>query len=102
MFTIDLRKGAGLPPKSRPILVGLAIVPFLIPLLGLFAAGVCWQQNNTLIQTQQRVIHDNQQKIRGLEDDLSQYRKADEQTNLCYQKLNSVDEALKFRIQATR
>jgi septation ring formation regulator EzrA len=101
MFTIDLRKGAGLPPKSRPILVGLAIVPFLIPLLGLFAAGVCWQQNNTLIQTQQRVIHDNQQKIRGLEDDLSQYRKADEQTNLCYQKLNSVDEALKFRIQAT-
>lgn len=42
MFTIDLRKGTGLPPKSRPILVGMAIVPFLIPLAGIFVTGVYW------------------------------------------------------------
>jgi hypothetical protein len=101
MFTIDLRKGAGLPPKSRPILVGLAIVPFLIPLMGIFTTAFCWQQNHALMQTQQKMVSENQQKILGLEGDLRQYRKTDEQINLCSQKLNDVDEALKFRIQTT-
>jgi hypothetical protein len=101
MFTIDLRKGAGLPPKSRPILVGLAIVPFLIPLLGIMAAGVCWQQNRTLIRTQQSVIRENQQKISGLQNDLTQFRKTEEQTRLCDQKLNDVEKALNVRIQTT-
>jgi hypothetical protein len=101
MFTIDLRKGTGLPPKSRPILVGVAIVPFLIPLVGLFVTGVFWQQNRTLIRTQQSVIHENQQKLSGLQDDLGQFRKTAEQTSLCYQKLNDVDKALNVRIQTT-
>jgi hypothetical protein len=101
MFTIDLRKGTGLPPKSRPILVGLAIVPFLIPLLGILATAVCWQQNRTLIRTQQSVIRENQQKIGGLKEDLSQFRKTEEQTRSCYQQLGDVDKALGVRIQTT-
>jgi Tfp pilus assembly protein PilN len=101
MFTIDLRKGAGLPPKSRPILVGLAVVPFLIPLLGILVTAICWQENRTLIRTQQSVIHENQQKLSGLQDDLGQFRKTAEQTRLCFQKLNEVDKALELRIQTT-
>jgi hypothetical protein len=101
MFTIDLRNGAGLPPKSRPILVGLAVVPFLIPLVGIVVTGVCWQQNRTLIQTQKSVIHENQQKIGGLKTDLTQFRKTEAQTRLCYQQLGDVDKALKVQIQTT-
>ncbi len=101
MFTIDLRKGAGLPPKSRPILVGVAIVPFLIPLVGIFVTGVYWQQNRTLIRTQQSVIRENQQKLGGLQEDLLQFRQSSEQARLCYQKLDEVDKALELRIQTT-
>jgi hypothetical protein len=101
MFTIDLRRGAGLPPKSRPILVALAIVPFLIPLLGIGITAVCWQQNRTLIRTQQSVIRENEQKIGGLKNDLTQFRKTEEQTRLCNQKLGDVNKSLAVQIQTT-
>jgi hypothetical protein len=101
MFTIDLRKGTGLPPKSRPILVGLAVVPFLIPLAGILVMAVCWQQNRTLIRTQQNVIRENQQKIDVLRTNLVQFRKTEEQTRLCYQELADVDKALNLQIQTT-
>jgi len=101
MFTIDLRKGTGLPPKSRPIFVGLAIVPFLIPLLGIAVMCVCWQQNRTLIRTQQTIIRENQQKIGGLKKDLEQFRNTEGQTRACNQQLNDVDKVLRLRFQST-
>ena len=101
MFTIDLRKGQGLPPKSRPILVGLAIVPFLIPLIGLFIMGVCWKQHSTLIWTQRNIIRENQQKIKSLENNLKLYQKTDQQIKFCSEQLNDVDKVLKYRIQTT-
>jgi hypothetical protein len=101
MFTIDLRKGAGLPPKSRPFLVVLAMMPFLIPMLGTLVMAACWQHNRTLIQTQQKVIHENQHKISGLENDLKQYHHIDEQINLRNQQLQDVSQALRYRVQLT-
>jgi hypothetical protein len=101
MYTIDLRKGAGLPPKSRPILVALAIIPFLIPVLGIIVTGVCWQENRTLILTQQNVIHEKQQKIDGMKTNLMQFRKTEEQTRLCNLRLGEVDKALQVQIQTT-
>lgn len=101
MFTIDLRKGQGLPPKSRPILVAMAIVPFLIPLFGFLAMGVSWKQNSTLIRTQQKIIRDNQQKIGALQDNLKLYRQKDEQIKACSAQLTDVDNTLKYCIQTT-
>jgi hypothetical protein len=101
MFTIDLRKGAGLPPKSRPIIVILAMVPFLIPLLGTLVTVVCWERNQTLIRTQRKVVQENQQKICGLENDLEQYHQVDRQIRLCKQQLYDAGTLLSRRIQMT-
>jgi hypothetical protein len=101
MFTIDLRKGAGLPPKSRPIIVILAMVPFLIPLLGTLVMAVSWEHNQTLIRTQREVVHENQQKIKGLENGLEQYRQVDKQIRLSEQQLQDAGMLLSRRIQLT-
>lgn len=101
MFTIDLRKGAGLPPKSRPIIVILAMVPFLIPLLGTLVTIVCWEHNQTLIRTQKKVVQENQQKISGLKNDLEQYHQVDRQIRFCEQQLRDAGAMLSRRIQLT-
>jgi hypothetical protein len=101
MFTIDLRKGAGLPPKSRPIIVGLAVIPLLIPLLGTLAMIVSWERNQMLIQTQQRVVQENQHKIKGFKNDLEQYYQIDKQIRLCEQQLCDAGMILNHRMQLT-
>jgi hypothetical protein len=101
MFTIDLRKGAGLPPKSRPIIVILAMVPFLIPLLGTLVMAVCWEHNQMLVQTQQKIVQENQQKISGLKNDLEQYHQVDKQIRLCERQLYDAGTLLSRRIQLT-
>jgi hypothetical protein len=101
MFTIDLRKGAGLPPKSRPIIVILAMVPFLIPLLGTLVMAVSWEHNQTLIRTQQKVVQENQQRIKGLGNDLEQYHQVDKQIRLCERQLQDAGMLLSRRIQLT-
>jgi hypothetical protein len=101
MFTIDLRKGAGLPPKSRPVIVILAMVPFLIPLLGSLVMAVHWEHNQTLIRTQQKVVQENQQKIKGLGSNLEQYHQIDKQIRLSQQQLHDAGMLLSRRIQFT-
>jgi hypothetical protein len=101
MFTIDLRKGSGLPTKSRPLIVILAMIPFLIPLLGTLVMAAHWQYNQTLIKTQQKIVKENQQKISGLENDIGKYRQVDTQIRHFEQQLQNTNEMLQYRIQLT-
>ncbi|MBN2511560.1 MAG: hypothetical protein JXB18_01355 [Sedimentisphaerales bacterium] len=99
MFTIDLLKGAGLPKKSRPIVVAIAMVPLLIPLMGTVVLAACWQHNRTLMQTQQKIIDDNQVKINASADDLTYYTQANSRIFALRQQLEDVDLGLQYRIQ---
>jgi uncharacterized protein YcfL len=101
MFTIDLQKGAGLPPKNRPLIVALAMVPFVIPLLGTVVMAACWMHNKTLITTQQKVIQENRQKISGLKNDLLRYKQTTGQIEYANQQFGDIAETLQCRIQYT-
>ncbi|MEN6307429.1 MAG: hypothetical protein ABFD91_06700 [Anaerohalosphaeraceae bacterium] len=99
MFTIDLLKGSGLPKKSRPVVVALAMVPLLIPLMGSVVLAACWQHNRTLMQTQQKVIDDNCLKIETAADDLAYYTQTNHQIFALQQQLDDVDSGLRYRMQ---
>jgi hypothetical protein len=99
MFTIDLLKGAGLPKKSRPVVVAMAMIPLLIPLMGTVVLAACWQHNRTLMQTQQKIINDNQIKINASADDLACYTRANAKILTLRQQLEDVDMGLQYRVQ---
>lgn len=101
MFTIDLLKGSGLPKKSRPVVVALAMVPLLIPLMGSVVLAACWQHNRTLMQTQQKVIDDNRHKIETAADDLAYYTQTNNRIFTLQQQLVDVDAGLRYRIQVS-
>ena len=101
MFTIDLLKGSGLPKKSRPVVVALAMVPLLIPLMGSVVLAACWQHNRTLMQTQQKVIDDNRHKIETAADDLAYYTQNNNRKFTLQQQLVDVDAGLRYRIQVS-
>lgn len=101
MFTIDLLKGAGLPKKSRPLVVAMAMVPLLIPLMGTVVLAACWQHNQTLMQTQQKIIDDNQLKINASADDLAYYTQANTKLFTLRQQLEDVELGLRYRIQVS-
>lgn len=101
MFTIDLLKGKGLPLKSKPVMVAIAVVPVLIPLLTTTVMAVCCLQNRTVMQTQNNIIQDNQQKTMTYTDDLKLYHSVNNQIAEYQTRLKQIDRALSFRIQMT-
>lgn len=74
MYTIDLLQGGGLPRKSHPGKVALAIIPVLIPLLtsGLMAAG--WKHKETLITAESDRVENDREQLKRYQHDLDLFR----------------------------
>ena len=51
MIEIDLLKGGGLPAKSKPGLVALGSLPFLLPLVGAVALAGLYRSDRVLLQS---------------------------------------------------
>lgn len=100
-YTIDLLQGKGLPQKSRPGTIALAAVPFLIPVLasGLMAAR--WYHNQTLIETEQTVLRQNQQHITEHAEDLKQYEDMQKEILQARHNVKNISEALRFEMPAS-
>ena len=100
-FTIDLLQGRGMPQKSRPGTMALAVVPFLIPMLtsGLLAAH--WIHNRTLIQTEQAVLRQNQQNITRNAEDLRQYETLQKKILDARHNIKNINDALGFEMTAS-
>lgn len=74
MYTIDLLQGSGLPLKSRPGRMALALVPVLIPLMaGVLTAGN-WMHRETLIKAEQSRVESNDEQLQRFRQDLETYR----------------------------
>lgn len=101
MFTIDLLKGQGLPRKSQPIVIALAVVPFLIPVLGAVAMAACWQLNHHEIDSKKSIIDDNLKKVAECQADLDTYAQTQRKIAEIHQQFGDVARALNFRLQAT-
>lgn len=100
-FTIDLLQGQGLPQKSRPGTIALAAVPFLIPLLVSGVMAAHWYHNKSLIETEQAVLHQNQQNITLHIDDLEQYESMQKQILQARHNIKNIAETLRFEMPAS-
>jgi len=101
MFTIDLFKGRRLPPRSKPVFVALAMIPFAIPVIGTIVLAAHCQYTSAMIYNQRQVISDNQQKIDRFAGDIEQYNRINKQIIAARGQLQSVSAAMKYRIQTT-
>lgn len=90
-----------MPQKSRPGTIALAAVPFLIPLLasGLLAAR--WYHSQSLIETEQAVLHQNQQHIEQNLEDLQQYESMQQQILQARHDIKNITETLRFELPAS-
>ena len=101
MFTIDLLKGRGLPPRSKPVFVALMMIPFAIPLLGTIVLAAHCRYTGAVISNQRQVINENQQKMDRLADDVARYNSLNKQIIAARERLKSVSAAMGYRVQVT-
>ena len=101
MFTIDLLKGRGLPPRSKPIFVALMMIPFAIPLIGTIVLAAHCRYTSAMISNQRRIIDENQQKMDRFADDVTRYNSLNKRIIAAGEQLKSVSAAMGYRIQVT-
>jgi hypothetical protein len=68
MFTIDLLKGAGKPPKSHPLWVAGVTLAFLALLVGGVLDAIGYYRDESLLATQKRTLAYYEQEIRQMKD----------------------------------
>ena len=94
MYTIDLLQGRGLPPRSRPGKVALALVPVLIPLLAGILMAASWKQTGTLIAAESQRLAQEAVQIDRRRPDLDTYRLIQQKTLEARHRLQGINKML--------
>jgi hypothetical protein len=68
MFTIDLLKGRGIPPKSRPQDIAVAVTAFAVPVIVAVIMFGCYVSDSIIISIQKQKITNYQAKSDELTD----------------------------------
>jgi hypothetical protein len=98
MYTIDLLQGSGVPKRSQPGRVALAVIPFILPLLvsGLMAAG--WKQKQTLIETERAAVEATVRQLEDYRGDLETYQTLQKSLLDAQHRLQTVNRMLEAEI----
>ena len=70
MFTIDLLKGQGIPPKSRPEGIAVGVVIFAVPVIVAIVILGVYLTDNISLSTQKRELADYEKRVDKLSDAL--------------------------------
>jgi hypothetical protein len=97
-FKIDLLHGKGLPQKSRPGIIALAVVPFLIPVLVTGFLSARWYQGSTLIAAERTVQIQNQQHIDLNASALQEYEAIQQDILHARHKIKNISDALAYEM----
>lgn len=94
MFTIDLLKGKGIPAKSRPRNIAVAVVAVVVPVIILITMLGYFLHNRIIISIKQNTIANYETKISGLSDAIKQQKSFEEEKSTYSNCLSEVSSSL--------
>ena len=101
MFSIDLLKGKGRPPKCDFRKASFKMVPFVIPLVAMVAWAASFQKDCAQIKSKQAMIRKNQAVIDDAKQAVRTYQQMNAQLTKVEKCLKTLTKGLSYRIQVT-
>jgi len=99
MFTIDLLKGQGIPPKSRPEGIAVGAIVFAVPVIVAIVIAGVYMTDNISLSTQKRELADYEKRVDKLSDALELKRAFEKQRATINEVLSEVSSSIDRHMQ---
>jgi Tfp pilus assembly protein PilN len=99
MFTIDLLKGQGIPPKSRPEGIAVGAIVFAVPVIVAIVIVGVYMTDNISLSTQKRELADYEKRVDKLSDALELKRAFEKQRATINEVLSEVSSSIDRHMQ---
>ena len=99
MFTIDLLKGQGIPPKSRPEGIAVGAIGLAVPVIVAIVIAGVYMTDNISLSTQKRELADYEKRVDKLSDALELKRAFEKQRATINEVLSEVSSSIDRHMQ---